>query len=394
MLRIIFVLALGLLAAQADAGSRVWESSIPRLVSNSTSGSGIGRRWIRIQPRDGPMGERVWPKKTITYCLIYSDDATKKKLEGMVKLGKEVWKDLGKDFKYVDKTGKAACTEDRANILHIQYNNRGYLATSNGLRYIDLNHNRDNPDDAYEGPNMHLSDKEGIGHLDLRANVGHEFGHAWGLLHEHQNPNFWRTSEKHKQPEPADDGLYWDIPYSGDTFHTEMFDCTAIKGYDEAVTRARAKQAEDEAAFRMKGMTDYEIAMCTDRSIAQYLKFAAMEWLPYQNKVAFDAGKEVDLGSIMIYPSGAGGSGYADDTGVDQRSPILRLMGGQKIPRNLGPSTGDITAIQALYGASARPLKQLHGDKDSSWRNLFKKKKAGGGSDSCPAGSKKRRATK
>lgn len=40
---------------------------------------------------------------------------------------------------------------------------------------------------------MNLSDRTDVGMLDVVANDAHELGHAWGLLHEHQNPAFWTS---------------------------------------------------------------------------------------------------------------------------------------------------------------------------------------------------------
>jgi hypothetical protein len=200
---------------------------------------------------------------------------------------------------------------------------------------------------------MRLSDSTSVGMLEVIPNYAHEMGHAWGLLHEHQNPAWWTD------------------PYTGGQAQIFDFNCQNLKDQADAFARNT-----DPAV---------QTLLCTDRDSALDLKFSASEYLPYRANVrgprpfmATDA--DVDWESIMLYPSGAGALGTASP-GNDQRLPILvRHSDGSPIGINLKPSLKDVEALKALYAIDwpvTRPalVNEPSNPKSSKFRNIFRRQK-------------------
>lgn len=338
---------LGLLLALSlcvHGGHWSWEPS-GRPIGRENETFTLEKRGLTFEPR--PTGARVWPDATIKYC--FENDVAKQRLLYDLEAARDLWYASGlpeEKFKLVE-VSQAECQSNRANVLLISYNSQGTLATTPGLQPLDAT----NPNSR--GPTMRLSDSTSVGMLEVIPNYAHEMGHAWGLLHEHQNPYFWTQ------------------PYVGNFAQIFDFNCQNLKDYAEVFGRNTDPTDQRE--------------LCTDREFASNRKFSASEYLPYRANVigprpfmATDA--DVDWESIMLYPSGAGALGTASP-GNDQRLPILvRHSDGSPIGINLKPSLKDVEALKTLYAVDwpvTRPalVNEPSNPKSSKFRNIFRRQK-------------------
>ena len=363
--------AIGVLASPVHAGSRLWEAGSP-LAGRSSNGTmvmemDIARRAISFQPTGGESGHYTWPDKKIKYC--YADATAKQKLRGPLEESMQTtWgalRDLGFSYEEVDL---AKCDKDRINHLKIHYNDQGKLATSIGKHPVDDKWNRENPDNQVLGPSMHLSTVEGIGMLDIVANVAHELGHAWGLYHEHQNPNFWVTTVEDQFPTGPNDPMW--ASYNGDVqeFQPSQFNCRALSDYAEALKRAQ------ELASKGGEYADITRTFCSSQAHASKVKFSAKDWLPLSHGVPVIADAAFDPDSIMLYPSGAGGL-RSGNAGPDGRQDVLTRAGGVRMMPNVVPSPMDIERLRVLYSVNIANIQELHirGAKKSTFDKIKKK---------------------
>lgn len=109
---------------------------------------------------------------------------------------------------------------------------------------------------------------------------------------------------------------------------------------------------------------------CTSRADAGAEGFSAYNYLPIVSDPILANQKEIDWDSIMIYPSGAGGT-PSDGSGTDNRSPILLKPDGSRIPINLKPSIEDVKGLRKLYGVKKVPKWQPLGAKGASTEQQF-----------------------
>lgn len=338
---------LGLLLALSlcvHGGHWSWEPS-GRPIGRENGTFTLEERALTFQPHSD--GARVWPDATIKYCFV--NDAAKQRLLYDLEAARDLWYASGlpeEKFKLVE-VSQAECQSNRANVLLISYNNQGTLGTTAGLQPLDAT----NPNPR--GPTMRLSDSTSVGMLEVIPNYAHEMGHAWGLLHEHQNPAFWMP------------------PYVSGQAQIFDFNCQNLRDHVDAFGR------NTDPADQTK--------LCRDRKFAFDRRFSASEYLPYRANVigprpfmATDA--DVDWESIMLYPSGAGGLGTASP-GNDQRLPILvRHSDGSPIGINLKPSLKDVEGLKALYAFDwpvIRPplVNEPSNPKSSKFRNIFRRQK-------------------
>ncbi|KAK4096331.1 hypothetical protein N658DRAFT_480834 [Parathielavia hyrcaniae] len=318
---------------------------------NNASDRGLSKRWLAVSPGQGMQPTRLWPDKTISYCFdsVESRDAIFDPLE----LAIQSWHAAGLSrmvYNYLEVAEPGtACTNNpqRDKILVISHNRNGYLATSLAMPPIDA----EDPNDR--GPTMQLSVDATIGQLNIVANFAHEVGHAWGLLHEHQNPKFW-TAPYYMEASPD---------FAGTVFGTH-FDCSALRDYHLVIQRIEDAFREEDNALAQANQVKRDV--CTRQSAASFWKFSAADWLPvpanyrhHKDIPHLNADdSHVDWDSIMLYPSGAGGVGSAraptgpdeNPDAYDQRLPVLRRNSdGEKIRTNAVPSAGDVAGIRALY---------------------------------------------
>ncbi|KAF4996990.1 hypothetical protein FGRMN_4130 [Fusarium graminum] len=346
--------ALTLLIGSVHAGSRAWEVD---LATSSSAASSINKRAISILPGNGNGASRRWPDKTLTYA--YADKDAQKKLAGIFSAAIEIWGELRDNingFKYKLISIKD-CEKKRSECLVIHYNDKGQLSSTVGIQPVDKSV-------GYLGPVMHLSDKEHVGNLDANVNAAHELGHAWGLWHEHQNPNFWYTSNFGE--------VGWIMQLQGKYFPTENYKCENFKDYEQALEKLKQHNA---------GLQDHDQIpvelLCRSPGTSRMFGFSAAEWVPQANSGRLPD-REFDPDSIMLYPSGAGGKGDARP-GSDNRLPILTYSDGTPIPLRKGPSPRDFEKLIELYGRDlSREPVQLLNDRASTQSGYFKKLRLGG----------------
>ncbi len=341
------ILATWFLAGPVNAGSRLWQPSIPQV---RASASAISKRAISILPDVATGGIHRWPDKTLTYA--FANDVASVRLEGMFDAGKRCWGLLDSHgFRYKE-ISTSKCDRNRLGCLKIYYNPNGVLSSTVGIPALD------DRDADYEGPVMHLSDSFAVGNRNPGVNAAHEIGHAWGLFHEHQNEKWWKTSREHAFGQSS-----WSSEYRGDVFHTNQFRCENFIDYERKF----------EEAGKVKDPVAERALLCTSRSTAAKYKFSAMEWLPVKND-GKDADPTFDEDSLMLYPSGSGGRGFADET-TDERLAVMTYENGRRIPIRHGPSPMDIQKLLTLYDTATKPVSELHNKKGSKKKTLFERMK-------------------
>lgn len=319
------------------------------LAENATASSGkLSKRWLGIKTGSGSADTQLWPNKKIRYC--YESAATRDILDNDLKEAMQRWYDSGlsADFK-TEMVSDAVCKDDRVNVLYISYSTKSSMSTTPGKPPASY---------ALEGPQMTLTDDETMGMLDKVANYAHELGHAWGLLHEHQNPRFWETAYGNQD---------------GSTFGSTNWNCNNLKDYDTVQAKIQ-KNIEDNPLNEVTYLKD-KTAVCTSRQKAKQYAFSAYDYLPFplSETVPPPSTEPIDWGSIMIYPSGAGAKGDAV-AGADNRAVILLKDDGTPIPINLNPSAGDVEGLERMYAEVAvTDDGPLLDDKKSTKNNIFQK---------------------
>jgi hypothetical protein len=294
-----------------NAGHASWERS--RGIVNDTASS-IDRRWLVIEPSAPAL--RLWEGGEIKYC--FENAIAVSKLLYHLAAARDRWYSQGlpEDMFKMTEVSPTECQSNRANVLLIKYNTNGVLSTTPGIPALNPKFPK------YEGPVMKLSDRTDVGMLDVEANFAHELGHAWGMLHEHQN------------------AVFWSAPYAGSQSQIFRFNCEALKDYQQFMDKT-----PDANERRL---------LCVDRGFAEEKQFSAAEYLPILGGprgpiIAIASDDDVDWDSIMLYPSGAGGTGPASPDNDQRANVLVRASDGLVVKRNLRPTTRDVTALKDLY---------------------------------------------
>lgn len=366
---------LGLLLVSAEGvhgGSRFWEAKAPNKRTNPSpdyapietlnATSRLVKRAISIvnRPEDNAL-PRLWPNKKIRYC--FEDENTV--IKGLWQQAIELWAPLmAHGFSY-EKVSDSECESQRSTVLRVHYNDKGVLSSTLGIPSIDEAANEADPDHAIVGPYTRFSDMAGVGQDDIAANVAHELGHVWGLHHEHQNPRWWRLSSEHisggwpslgRNPEET-------------RFQTNGFNCRNLKDYNDARARVQAKIDAEPDDYK-KSILQLDLdRLCISQVTANKHGFSAGEWLPLAQTWHLEDDQTFDPQSLMMYPSGAGGTGLGNN-----RARVMVYKDNTPIPNRIAPSAMDIDRLLTLYGnpASSTPG-EPHTSKSSKYRSGFKK---------------------
>lgn len=314
-----------------------------------------GRRWVTPDFADGDdASATTWPQKTMYFWFTDANSATK--LRDDLKAAMNLWyyAGLSSDFLLIEVLDEDDRDDQLPYVLYVTYEaptsegGTGMLVTTIGV-----------PNSAPEGKplaSMTLSDDDTKGTRNVISNYAHELGHAWGLRHEHQNPYYWSSDFENGK---------------GSTiFTTAGWNCESLADYATAV-----KKADDEIAASPANAQQWQQikdTMCTNRMSAARLGFSAKEWLPLTGQDIISTGTtsktDIDLASIMLYPSVAGGSLGSDG----ERAEVLTQADGNPIPTNTEPSNKDVLALHTIYGDdSDDDVEELLNDSKSSHLNTF-----------------------
>lgn len=261
----------------------------------------LSKKWFAVKGNAQQGG--LWPDKEIKYT--YANDKARIALEGPLRSAMHSWHLAGlpADFKLTYVSG-TSIPSDRSKYLIISLGTNS-LRSTNGCPVNGK-------------PTSLLSVNNNVGMGNAQANIAHEIGHMFGLLHEHQNPWFWGQN-------------------SASSPSAFKFNCKHLEDYAAAL-----KKYGDCA---MEGL-------CSEYSLAANAHFSASDFLPLhfgtQAKGGIMDPSDVDWKSIMLYPSRVGGKGPGSS-----RAMVLMRVDGEtekEILPNHTPSTQDVDGLKAIYG--------------------------------------------
>lgn len=305
---------------------------------------GIFGAYVMVEDDTGIQGYVKWPNCEIKYC--YETEAAREKFHKDLMDAWEIWLTTGLNEAFtITEVDAQTCTNDKVNTMLIYDSDMGpapngvlgtvpgFLGAGNRARGSSGYYTRKNR------PIMALTDRDDIGMLNPVFNYAHEWGHAWGLYHEHQNPNFW-------------DGVVG--AKSGKVFGIDNkveYDGASIDNWQYKNLKDYSKLEAKKVSLSKEGLTIEDV--CKTQGYAKKEAFSGYDYLPFTDNVAQGStghkSKNVDWESMMLYNSKAGGSGTAT-SGDDQRLPILLQSDGTLIPFNYIPTIQDINALETLYG--------------------------------------------
>lgn len=276
---------LSLWIGHAVAGSGFWQPSL-------RDKPVLDKRYLHVKPEspDRFWANTVWPDKKIRVC--YENQATRERFHLDLMAAHQTWvtAGLGSDFK-IEVAPEADCADERKlkDLLLIKAG-MGLRTTVGFLAENSPRRTSYSADGVNYGPEMTLTDDERIGMLRRIPNYAHELGHAMGLYHEHQNPNFWSGSGI----ETAEGGSVFGPDNNGN------WRCENLKDY--------ALHKKPFVVQNPRGQQNYRLPdKCKDWSYALQDGFSAADYLPMPEHIALSApgkdGKDVDWKSIMICKS-------------------------------------------------------------------------------------------
>lgn len=224
---------------------------------------------------------------------------------------------------------EAQCNQDRH--LRIRTNSRQQASTTVGYR-------TGNP------PVLNFDMAPTYGKLNTLANLVHELGHAWGLMHEHQRPSIWT-------------GVTGGTAVPGQQL--VQFDCNNLADWE----RTRTNKL-NELNQNVQAADAYMAGLCNSWGDAAAVGFSAFDYLPLSNVGTGGAGNgmyteggAVDWDSIMIYGSRVGG---ARDQNGNRRVVWQRRRTANSAwedqPDTLAVTADDAARLQTMYVALFPPL--------------------------------------
>lgn len=157
--------------------------------------------------------------------------------------------------------------------------------------------------------------------------IAHEIGHAWGLQHEHQRPDFWSQAR-----------------YGGTGEQLIEFNCNNLHDYDEMVSVHGQDRTDNVFCISQIASSEAETATPgeTGFSASQYLPIVDRSKTEYPS-----SGTEIDWDSIMMYSGDASGKKLPNGMGAVVMSKVgdpLTLL-----PNNISPSPKDIANLLFMY---------------------------------------------
>lgn len=278
------LLASGFAIHTVNAGSWAWQPKVntsfasietTESLSGTVNGIKTGTELHSLNKRYSytvNTDAKPWPGCTIRYC--FADDDTEQALFDNLKDAIERWYRSGLDrnsFKW-EKVSRDECTQKRSTHLVISITQVKSHDTTVGYEPAGP---------GFPGPSMNLYDGD-LKSLDKVASFSHEVGHAWGLRHEHQVPQYWKTGEGYADAVGGDSAV----------FGNGNFHCENLADYEEKTAFVRDTMGQPPNIVKQ---------LCTKYSIARQYKFSAVNWLPdTAGIVATDSDQGVDWDSIMV----------------------------------------------------------------------------------------------
>jgi hypothetical protein len=264
-----------------------------------------GKRSFYVDPTGNGVA-KPWPDGHVDWCL--EADAIDQEFMGLMD---------GMWIKWVNAFGGSTrskvmisfaglCKYDEGgNFLHIFLTNEQRAATTLGFSSAGFTNGQPNQLMRFDKSNT-------WGTGDSTANLAHEFGHAFGLLHEHQKWYPWH--EDLLANPPRSDPLL-------------KFNCENLADY----------QQFNDAGNNMDDL-------CSNQFSANQAGFSAVEFLPWPQFTLNQQSPDFDWNSIMMYSST---SGAKTELGVKQNT--MTKFDGTIINPNLDPSGRDGEAVRNLY---------------------------------------------
>ncbi|RAL14758.1 uncharacterized protein BO97DRAFT_412062 [Aspergillus homomorphus CBS 101889] len=253
---------------------------------------------------------QLWPKGVVSVC--YESAATQHKYEPLLRDAMFLWYAAGlpETFK-LQSTSPDICAVGIYDTVTV-YDTPRLYSTNIGMPPMVPNEGV-----ALVQHKMFLSTPADHPDYVILANIAHEIGHVFGLVHEHQDPALWRDF----------DGGEWVF----------KFNCENLEDFDR-VTRGMTR----EQIYGPEGV-------CVNYRAALNVGFMAADFLPYPlGDVTGPRGKwpsmdQVDWDSIMIYGSTAG---------AKEGTNVLTKIDGTVFLGNLVPSSGDVAGIMEMYNSA------------------------------------------
>ncbi|KAE8133019.1 hypothetical protein BDV38DRAFT_259800 [Aspergillus pseudotamarii] len=325
VMNVLLLLSL-LFASLSNAGHSAWEAGATTFTSE----------WIHIDPSfDFP----TWPHETIRY--YFSTPEMKEEFANDIRAAWQLWYAAGlpETFRFIEYS-RARCeaAPDDCLLIIAEYGAPSFF-TSLGRQRID----------PWDRNVMYLAFQGTEDEHDKAVIIAHEIGHAWGLLHEHQNPLFWQWAFRGTRS----DSLV-------------QFYCENVLGFAEVeheVNNTLLLWAED--------------GPCRDQARAYEFGFLASEMIPWRPRYQqphrlWPHDSDVDWDSIMIYESHSFG---VDDEHGNKKLTLVRTKDLQVIPEPGTVTELDVVGMVHLYHPRYGKFREVfHNDASSAWYAVFKDK--------------------